>query len=102
MLLGLVLAGCNADGLTTEDAPPPGSWVKQTWQFANGCGRDANVGLKTADATIAGSVAPAGQTFQLETYCTVGNRICGTSDGTVLSCFDCAAGVLPALAVPCR
>jgi hypothetical protein len=112
LVLALGLVGCAADGLSTDDetAPPPvpGAWAKQTWQFTNSCQGPAAIGLKTDDVTIGGDMAQAGRTFVLETYCTVGNRICATSKlegaekSTVLSCVDCADGVLPAIAIPCN
>jgi hypothetical protein len=110
LLLVAFLVGCGGEAVPGDDQPPPadGAWVVQTWQFTNTCHASAAVGLKTANADVAGSVVPPGQTFSWEINCTAGNRICGTSklDGQVetaqLSCFACAPGTLPAIALPCR
>lgn len=112
LLLVLVFAGCAAEGLSADDEtgePVQQEWVQQTWRFTSSCPADVSVALKTEAGTSIGIVpspapwyVPAGSTLTLQSFCTAGNHVCATSPtGDMLSCATCAAGVLPAVAVPC-
>jgi len=110
MVLALVLAGCDAGGLVTQELPSspppptaiaPGTLVVTTWQFRNLCKREVDVTVTTGNFHVI-DVLASGMVQFSEFRCLTGDETCAKSPEIGFEyCAPCAPGTFPPLEVRC-